>query len=225
MKTATEVGGDYYDFYRNGDGVLTVAIGDATGHGMQAGTMVAAAKSLFQNLAEKPELAAILKEMSVVLKRMNFGKMYMALALARFHGSRIQLACGGMPPPLIYRASSKNVEVVRLKGIWLGGSSFPFEQIETELAPGDTLLMMSDGYPETFNPVGKMLGYEQARLRFAEAAQSKASDVIAALVEHAEEWSAGGTQEDDITFALVRAQSATKTGPIVYNSNSYAGLS
>src|SRR5262249_23944023 len=87
MKTATEVGGDYYDFYRNGDSTLTIALGDATGHGMQAGTMVAAAKSLFQNLAHEEELTSILAKMSSILKRMNFGRMYMALSLARFSGN------------------------------------------------------------------------------------------------------------------------------------------
>jgi len=45
MKTATEVGGDYYDFHLADNGTLTVAIGDATGHGMKAGTMVAVIKT------------------------------------------------------------------------------------------------------------------------------------------------------------------------------------
>ena len=40
MRTATEVGGDYYDFMVNENGILNVAFGDATGHGLQAGTMV-----------------------------------------------------------------------------------------------------------------------------------------------------------------------------------------
>ena len=48
LKTATEVGGDYYDFSEEADGTLTVAIGDATGHGLRAGIMVAVAKSLSQ---------------------------------------------------------------------------------------------------------------------------------------------------------------------------------
>ena len=47
MKPATEVGGDYYDFKYNNNGALTVAVGDATGHGMKAGTMVATIKGLF----------------------------------------------------------------------------------------------------------------------------------------------------------------------------------
>lgn len=52
MDTATEVGGDYYDFNVKDD-ILTVAIGDATGHGLNAGTVVTATKALFNNFAEK----------------------------------------------------------------------------------------------------------------------------------------------------------------------------
>jgi serine phosphatase RsbU (regulator of sigma subunit) len=50
MKTVAEVGGDYYDFHTGKDGILTAVIGDATGHGMKAGTMVTAFKSLFSTL-------------------------------------------------------------------------------------------------------------------------------------------------------------------------------
>ncbi len=47
MKTATEVGGDYYDFSTKKDGSLNVCLGDATGHGMKAGTLVSMMKSIF----------------------------------------------------------------------------------------------------------------------------------------------------------------------------------
>jgi len=46
MQTATEVGGDYYDFQVGLDGTLTTIIGDATGHGMKAGTVVTITKRL-----------------------------------------------------------------------------------------------------------------------------------------------------------------------------------
>ena len=59
MKPATEVGGDYYDFHLGEDGTLTVAIGDATGHGLKAGTMVAAVKGLFLSLAFHPDIPHI----------------------------------------------------------------------------------------------------------------------------------------------------------------------
>jgi len=55
MKTATEVGGDYYDYIITNDSVLTLAIGDATAHGMKAGILVSIMKSLFltQNPSKK----------------------------------------------------------------------------------------------------------------------------------------------------------------------------
>jgi sigma-B regulation protein RsbU (phosphoserine phosphatase) len=53
MDTATEVGGDYYDFHVSEDGTMTLAIGDATGHGVKAGIMVTAAKILFSNLQKE----------------------------------------------------------------------------------------------------------------------------------------------------------------------------
>src|SRR5262245_9957749 len=71
MKTATEVGGDYYDFHLGEDGTLTVAVGDATGHGLKAGTMVTAVKSLFDTLACHPDIPHIFERLSRTLKRMN----------------------------------------------------------------------------------------------------------------------------------------------------------
>ncbi|MBL8208987.1 MAG: SpoIIE family protein phosphatase, partial [Blastocatellia bacterium] len=68
MKTATEVGGDYYDFHLADDGTLTVAVGDATGHGLKAGTVVTAMKSLFRTFAPEPELASVFTRSSRVLK-------------------------------------------------------------------------------------------------------------------------------------------------------------
>ena len=50
VKTATEVGGDYFDFYVSDDDVLTAVVGDATGHGLKAGSMVVATKGLIGNV-------------------------------------------------------------------------------------------------------------------------------------------------------------------------------
>ena len=81
MKTATQVGGDYYDFHPATDGTLTVAVGDATGHGLRAGTVVTAMKSLFRTFAEDPDLAVLLQRSSRVLKELN----HSALEVQRFH--------------------------------------------------------------------------------------------------------------------------------------------
>ncbi|HEX4949041.1 MAG TPA: hypothetical protein VFZ34_20355, partial [Blastocatellia bacterium] len=76
MKTASEVGGDYYDFHLTEDGTLTVAVGDATGHGLRAGTMVASVKSLFVTLAYHPDIPHIFTRLSQTLKQMNLRGLF-----------------------------------------------------------------------------------------------------------------------------------------------------
>ena len=60
MKTATEVGGDYYDFHVHPDGTLTVILGDATGHGMMSGMMVSIMKSLFMSDQNQQRIETLL---------------------------------------------------------------------------------------------------------------------------------------------------------------------
>ena len=59
MRTAIEVGGDYYDFYTGKDGDFTAIIGDAAGHGLEAGMMAAATKSLISSLIHEGDLTKI----------------------------------------------------------------------------------------------------------------------------------------------------------------------
>ncbi|MEO1365695.1 MAG: SpoIIE family protein phosphatase, partial [Acidobacteriota bacterium] len=80
-ETATEVGGDYYDFL-SGPGELHVIVGDASGHGAQAGSLVAATKGML--LAARDETpAACLDRLSSGLRRMGLRRRHMALAVAR----------------------------------------------------------------------------------------------------------------------------------------------
>ena len=69
MKTATEVGGDYYDFSTKEDGSLNIAIGDATGHGMKAGTLVTMMKSLFTANSIDKEIQGVLFKFKYFLKK------------------------------------------------------------------------------------------------------------------------------------------------------------
>src|SRR5262245_39832730 len=86
MKPAAEVGGDYYDFHLAEDGVLTVAVGDATGHGLKAGTVVTAMKSLFRTFAAEPDIVPVFNRSSRVLKEMNLRALFMGLTSVTLQG-------------------------------------------------------------------------------------------------------------------------------------------
>ncbi len=207
MRTATEVGGDYYDFDVREDGALLVAVGDAVGHGARAGTLVAATKSLFQALAGDGEPAAILDRCNAAIRGMRLKRIHMALTLALFAGGRLRLAAAGMPPALVHRAASGEVEEIAIEGLPLGTSGrLPYRQEEVALASGDTVLLLSDGFPE-LRDGEKELGYARARRLFREACGGSASDVVRRLEEAVESWTGGGPPGDDVTFVAVKVGS------------------
>jgi serine phosphatase RsbU (regulator of sigma subunit) len=205
MKPATEVGGDYYDFHISEDGTLTVAVGDATGHGLKAGTMVTATKSLFNNLAHEPEISYIFRQSSAALKRMNLRGMFMAMAMAKIKDNHLTVSCAGMPPALVYRNEIKRVEEISIKAMPLGGPlAAPYEQREIELSAGDCVLLMSDGFPEMFNEEDEMLGFDKAKRLLAVIADEPAQEIINRFVEAGEKWAGTRAQDDDVTFVVLK---------------------
>jgi len=207
MKTATEVGGDYYDFHLSDDGVLTVAVGDATGHGLKAGTVVTATKSLFNHLAQESEIPAIFQQSSRALKRMNLRSLFMAMAIAKVKGYQLTLGSAGMPPTLIYRAARRLVEEISLRGVPLGSlTDYSYRERSLGLAPGDVVVLMSDGYPERFNSKNEMLDYGSAKSVLLEIAILPPQEIIEVFVKIADKWAEGRPQDDDMTFVVMKVK-------------------
>lgn len=205
MKPATEVGGDYYDFHVGDDGTLTVAVGDATGHGLRAGSVVTATKSLFNAFAKEASLSHILRQTSEALKGMNLRGLYMAVIMLKVKGSRLSASAAGMPPMLIYRHDTKQIEELIIKAMPLGSvKNFPYQQQETSIAAGDTIVLMSDGFAERFNPQGELLDYERAKEVLAEIATGSPQQIIDRFVEVGEEWAGSRPQDDDVTFVVLK---------------------
>jgi serine phosphatase RsbU (regulator of sigma subunit) len=207
VRTATEVGGDYYDFLQGEDGGLVLAIGDATGHGAASATMVTVVKGLFTGRAAELAPAAFLGHANEVIRRLQLGRMAMALSVLRLHGGHLTASAAGMPPLLIHRAATGAVEEVCLNATPLGAradSGYP--ECEADLAAGDTLLLMTDGFPELLDPAGDPLGYPRASELFAAAAGKDPEGVIADLTAAGEAWAAGAALHDDVTFVVVKVR-------------------
>ena len=201
-QTATEVGGDYYDFGVD-DGALTITIGDATGHGAKAGTMVTVVKTLFSSYANEPP-GAFLGTATERIKRMAMERMSMALSLARVENDKVTIASAGMPPLLVARGAESRVEEVAFSSTPLGTLGSEYAQREIALSEGDTLLFMTDGFPELTNGFGQQLGYPGALDAFASVASGSAQEVIDGLVSHARGWHGDHPPNDDMTFVVVK---------------------
>lgn len=103
MKTASEVSGDYYDFSFRDDNSVNVAIGDATGHGMRAGTMVSVMKALFMANSTSKDIQEFFNSSNKTIKQINFQRMMIAFSMLNVNGNRVQYINAGMPPLYVYK--------------------------------------------------------------------------------------------------------------------------
>ncbi len=205
LRTASEVGGDYYDFRPRHDGSLIVAVGDATGHGARAGTMVTVVKTLLASADLGLDLAAFLSHATATIRSMNLGRRAMALVLARYHEGVLDLASAGMPPVLVSRHPSGAVEEIMSSGVPLGTMAHAsYEGQQVRLDPGDAALLMSDGLPEMLDASGEPVSYPAVASRWREVGQRPAAEAIGEFERWVEELSPGGVPADDVTFVVVR---------------------
>jgi serine phosphatase RsbU (regulator of sigma subunit) len=204
MVTASEVGGDYYDYYF-ADRSLTVAVGDATGHGMKAGTMVSIIKSLFITNTPIGDAPSFLRKCSEAIRGMRLGNLFMGLTLAEIKDGALTVSSAGMPPVLVYRSESRSVEEIVVKSMPLGGpGSLDYEVRKANLAAGDAVLLMSDGLAELFNPQDEMLDYPRVKNLFAESVDRSATEIAHFLMEQGRLWAEGRPQGDDVTLVVVK---------------------
>jgi serine phosphatase RsbU (regulator of sigma subunit) len=205
MHTATEVGGDYYDFYLEDEDTLTVVIGDATGHGLQSGTMVTATKSLFKSMAHFPNPSDILQKISNALRQMGMGKVFMCLTIIKVKDNELKMAGAGMPYPLIYEAGKRDVREIPLKGMPLGVfQNFKCQEETIALNKGDTLVVMSDGLIEQENGHKEMFGEARTRDLIKNMGDKAPAEIVSQLEKSCNNWRGEIPQQDDVTFLVLQ---------------------
>ncbi len=163
-RTANEVGGDYYDFLPAADGRTVLVVGDASGHGIAAGLLMAIASATLKaavDLDPDPEkvVAALHRALMRTADHRAFLTVFYGL-LSPANG-RLEYVCAGHPFPLLRRRSG-NVEE-------LGTGSLPagireashWSRATAELAPGDRLVLYSDGLPEAVDRKVEAFGFER----------------------------------------------------------------
>lgn len=204
MKTATEVGGDYYDFFPQEDGGLYVATGDATGHGIPAGMMVAMTKSTIKALdVQSPH--TLLKMANQVIRAVNPVNMTMALNALSISDSGFAISSAAMPPAFLYRGDRGAAEEILVEGLPLGAmGDSDYSLRVVEFKRGDSLVLISDGLPELRNPDGDILGYDAVQQAVSDHGAGPAQELLDQIVALGDAWSGGRALDDDITVVVIQ---------------------
>jgi sigma-B regulation protein RsbU (phosphoserine phosphatase) len=211
QETASEVGGDYYDFFPLADDKLRVAIGDATGHGAASGLMVSMTKASLL-ATDETGLMTLPQKINTILNKIDLGtQLNMALLLLEFsklqNGHVTARAIGGGTPPIyIWRAGGK-LEEILISGFPLGViDSAVYEPIEFNLASGDVVLLMSDGLSEMFNLNREILGYDRlmAALERINTSGAPADKILQQVAQVGNDWAQGHPLYDDVTLVVIK---------------------
>ncbi len=205
MRTATEVGGDYYDFMVEENGALNIAFGDATGHGLQAGTMVTLMKGFFTADSSKLGIKEFMSHCSRVIKDIKLGRILMSFSYLKIENNNLQITSAGMPPIYYHNKETNQVEEIIIQGMPLGAMrNASYKIFDKIIKSGDTILLLTDGLPEQMNNQEEMFDYSRVKNNFNELAENSPNKIIEKLVEAGDEWMDGRVQDDDITFVVIR---------------------
>ena len=199
-----EVGGDFYDVFPTHEGEWGMAIGDVTGRGPDAASVTALARhTIHATAAFERRPCGVLGALNEALADTDTPTLLTAVYGAITPAERrIDLAVGGHPLPLILRADGR-VEPAGLPGRLLGmDRETALRDSSHVLAPGDALVLFTDGLFET-RPIEHSLGEAGVAKLLARAAGRSAEEIADLLVAEAEERSAAGSG-DDLAVLVVR---------------------
>ena len=204
-RTANEVGGDYYDFLTLPDGRLALMVGDASGHGMAAGLVMAIANATWKTALDlDPAPERVLALLNRTLCRTRGKRTFMSVFYALLDPATGQLEyiSAGHPFPFLRRADGR-VEELGEGGLPLGiRESLKLKPGTTTLSPGDLLVLYTDGLVETTDPKGmEAFGFDrlQALTAAGGAPQPLHDRILSAFDVH----SSGEPLRDDLTLVVV----------------------
>ncbi len=204
IRSSTEVGGDYYDFFPQDSGSLFSVCGDATGHGVSSGMMVSITKAGLNGI----DLLAsnvILQKLNNVVKKVDLGTLRMSLNIVEISDKELNMSSAAMPPIYLYKASSNAVEELMQSGLPLGGlKDETFDQLTRSFESGDVLIQLSDGLPEAPNAKGELYDYDRLKALIQASGHLSAQQIIDVLIESVDQWLEGLRNPDDITLVVIK---------------------
>jgi phosphoserine phosphatase RsbU/P len=208
IEPARHVGGDLFEVLRLSEDRMVLAVGDVCGKGITAALFMAVAVTLLRTLARQCETPdEILRRLNDELAAQNPRGMFVTMACLDVRGSTVTCANAGHDTSLLVGSGSLRA-VFPSTGTVLGMfPDQPYSSESVELAPGDTLVLSTDGVSEAANPDGALFGDERLHACFANGAGATAADSVERLMASVRAFAAGAPQSDDITILALRRRS------------------
>jgi hypothetical protein len=206
-RIANTVGGDIYDFVPLEDGRMAVLFGDASGHGMAAGLVMAVAHAAFRTQLEMdPTPQSIIGSLNRILCRTGGSRSFFSCCYLLLSQNGSFLATiAGHPPVLKVDAAGKVVERIGRGAYPLGVKpGLTWEIVTGSLEHGERLVLHSDGLTEARNTVNNEFGDHYVEVIAGWSPDSGAAAMLETIVGEWRLFMGNAVPEDDVSLAVVR---------------------
>ena len=202
------VGGDYYDFFRLGDGKVVIAVGDVAGKGMPAAMLMSSLQARLQILVETEEnpgsiVARLNRSISGNCPDNRFITFF--LMIIDPETGELRYCNAGHNPPLLVRANGIT-EKLEGGGLILGiMAKAQYTEHKTSVHSGDTIVLYSDGISEAM-PTGidEEFGEDRIGMSILNRSSQSSDQMIEGVIQDLQVWCAGTPYADDVTLVITK---------------------
>ena len=203
---AEDVGGDFYDILKLADGSWLVCVADVSGHGIPAAMNAAMLKTLVTQAAKTLSApSAILAEVNRQFTSMSLDGDFATAFMLRINSqaARLEYASAGHDPGWLL-SQQKALRQLPSTGLLLGiDQAAAWEEVHSELAGRERVLIVTDGVCETSDTCGRLFGRERIGELLSHNPDASLDSIIEVLRNALQEHRDGARQTDDVTVLVL----------------------
>ncbi len=208
MQPAREIGGDFYDVQVLRNGKIGVAIADVSDKGVPAALFMMSSRMLLKGACQRFDHPGdALAEVNDLLDEDNEAAMFVTLFYATYDPdtSELTYSNGGHNEPIIVHPDGTTTVLPPTGGVALGViPNLKFDENTITLAPGDTVVLYTDGITEAVNGEGELFGLDRLRQVFLDRQPNTAEEASRITLEAVNNFAGDEPQADDQACLTLR---------------------
>ncbi|GBD93687.1 phosphoserine phosphatase RsbU [bacterium BMS3Abin05] len=208
-KTAKNVGGDYFDYFKNEEGLVDIIIADVSGHSIGSALMMAIFRSVLRSVfQQKNSVSDILYQTNKLLfPDLDNAGLFISAFLGQYNPQTRWFTYGnaGHPPLLVYKAATRTIIELDAEGMIIGIlDQVDFEEKNIRLDVGDIVVFYTDGIIEAVNPFKEQFGQGRLAEIIKIFYKESAEEIVKHLYNQLDIFVQRNEQEDDVTVIVVK---------------------
>jgi sigma-B regulation protein RsbU (phosphoserine phosphatase) len=202
---ATQVGGDYFDFFCRENNILDVVIADVSGHSVGAALIMVETRTVLRAQVNSVNILAVLNDL--LYDDLTRAELFITMFYAKYRTDTRVLTYGnaGHNPPIVVRRGATVCEHLDAEGLILGVKlEVEFEEKSVVLQPGDLVLFYTDGVTEAENPGKELFGVDRLCRLLMEVCTDPPQVIIDAVLREVTSFTGSTALQDDISMIVLK---------------------